>query len=72
MIRNLLVGIGIPPQIVGIARAVIHAAASAAIGALVVQLEILDWGQYAPWSPVVFAALRALEGFLDRFFGKTN
>ena len=69
---RLLTGFGFPPQAVALARAVVLAAASAAIGALLVQLEAVDWGQYAVYSPVVYAALRALEGVVDAALGKGN
>ncbi len=72
MMLRLLTGFGFPPQAVALARGVLLAAASAAIGALLVQLKALDWGQYAVLSPVVFAALRAAEGWLDAVLGKGN
>lgn len=65
-VANLLKGWGYSPLIVGIVRGVIGTAIAAGIGALIVQLNLLDWGQYAPFSPIVLGFLRSLEAAADQ------
>lgn len=65
-IVNVLRGIGVePPVVVATARALAEVAVIAAIGAVSVELALLDWGQYAALSPGVFAGLRVAEGVAD-------
>lgn len=65
-IGNLLKGWGYSPLTVGVVRGAIGAAVAAAAGALVVSLTTADWGQYAPFSPIVLLVLRTIEAQFDQ------
>jgi len=55
------------PRVVALARAIILAALSAAIGAAITAATAHDWGDLAPYAPIAIAVLRLLEGVvLDR------
>lgn len=66
MIKDLLVGLNVPPVFVGLARAIILAAGAAAVGAAITFTEAADWGEYAKFSPFVLLVLRFLEGSFDQ------
>lgn len=62
---DFLRGLTTPALLVGIARGVVEAAVMAGLGEVLVVLPQIDWGQYAMWSPAVYAGIRALEGLAD-------
>ena len=66
MIKDLLVGLNVPPVFVALARAVILAAIAGGLGALITELEVLDWKQFGYAAPVVLGALRQIEGLFDQ------
>lgn len=62
---NLLRGLGLPPALVGAARAIVEAAVLAAITAAIVAVSDLE-GELAVYAPIAVALLRILEGLADQ------
>lgn len=66
MIKNLLIGISVPPVFVGVARALLYAAVMGALAGLITVIPSLPWGVYAAAVPVIIGGLRSIEGSLDQ------
>lgn len=64
--RDLLKGWNFPPIIVGLVRGALGAGVLAAVGYAAVQLEALEWGEYAALAPVVLFVLRTIEAQADQ------
>lgn len=62
---DVLRGLNSPAILVAFARALLEIAIIGAIGAVLMALNTVDWGDYAIASPFIFAGLRWLEGVAD-------
>lgn len=61
---------GVSPVLVALLRGILLAAAAAAVTAATAALSTADVGDLAPYVPVLIAALRVIEGAIDKARGQ--
>lgn len=67
-ILDLLIGRnGVSPIAVRLARGALEVALLAALGFLIVSVQLLDLGEYSVLSPFVLMLLQQLEGPIDNY-----